>query len=102
MKKTVFTTISPLPGGISREVVVDFLHNHVEMIDLNPLVKERHPIKPPPKAPEDEMNCIWYSLTDRITYLPGGLASGDVSVSNIREQMIPSFVCFLSLETSLL
>jgi hypothetical protein len=78
-KRTVFTTISPLPGGISRDFVIDFLHNHVGMIDLNPLVKERHPIKPPPEAPADETNCIWYSLTDRITYLPGGLAGGDIS-----------------------
>lgn len=78
-KRTTFTTISPLPAGISREFVIDFFHNHVGMIDLNPLVKERHPITPPPEAPADEMNCIWYSLTDRITYLPGGLASGDIS-----------------------
>lgn len=78
-KRSVFTTISPLPAGVTREVVVGFLHNHLEMIDLNPLVKERHPIKPPPDAPVDELKCIWYSLTDRITYLPGGLASGDIS-----------------------
>jgi hypothetical protein len=78
-KRSVFTTISPLPAGIPRDVVLDFLHNHLEMIDLNPLVKERHPIKPPPNAPDDELKCIWYSLTDRITYLPGGLASGDIS-----------------------
>lgn len=78
-KRSVFTTISPLPAGIPREVVLDFLHNHLEMIDLNPLVKERHPIKPPADAPQDELQCIWYSLTDRITYLPGGLASGDIS-----------------------
>lgn len=78
-KRSVFTTISPLPAGIPREVVLDVLHNHLEMIDLNPLVKERHPIKPPADAPDDELKCIWYSLTDRITYLPGGLASGDIS-----------------------
>lgn len=78
-KRSVFTTISPLPADIPREVVISFLHNHLEMIDLNPLVKERHPIKPPADAPEDELKCIWYSLTDRITYLPGGLASGDIS-----------------------
>ncbi|KAG8166886.1 hypothetical protein KVR01_002575 [Diaporthe batatas] len=78
-KRSVFTTISPLPADIPRETVISFLHNHLEMIDLNPLVKERHPIKPPPGSPEDELGCVWYSLTDRITYLPGGLASGDIS-----------------------
>lgn len=67
------------PGGTPREVVIKFLHDHVEMIDLNPLVKERHPIRPPPGCPDDEASCTWYSLTDRIAYLPGGLASGDAS-----------------------
>lgn len=78
-KRTIFTTISPLPLGISRDVVVEFLHNHQEMIDLNPLVKERHFIKPPSHAAPEEFHCTWYSLTDRISYLPGGLANGDVT-----------------------
>ncbi|KAK3353057.1 hypothetical protein B0T25DRAFT_453811, partial [Lasiosphaeria hispida] len=78
-KRTVFTTISPLPPGIPRNVVVDFLHDHQEMIDLNPLVKERHPIKPPPHSEPEELHCVWYSLTDKISYLPGGLATGEVT-----------------------
>jgi hypothetical protein len=49
------------------------------MIDLNPLVEERHPIKPPPNATAEEYHCIWYSLTDKVQYLPGGLASGKVT-----------------------
>ncbi|KAI8964359.1 hypothetical protein F5Y11DRAFT_316060 [Daldinia sp. FL1419] len=78
-KRSTFTTISPLPAGISREVVVEFLHNHVEMIDLNPLVIERHPIDAPPHAPEEEHRCAWWSLTDKISYLPGGVVSGDIT-----------------------
>ncbi|KAK4197244.1 hypothetical protein QBC40DRAFT_207569 [Triangularia verruculosa] len=78
-KRTVFTTVTPLPPNITREVVVDFLHDHEEMIDLNPLVKERHPIPPPPHASPDELNCQWFSLTDKISYLPGGLVTGDVT-----------------------
>ncbi|KAI1650601.1 uncharacterized protein F4817DRAFT_312461 [Daldinia loculata] len=78
-KRSTFTTISPLPAGITREVVVDFLHNHVEMIDLNPLVIERHPIDPPPHAPAEERRCAWWSMTDKISYLPGGVVSGDVT-----------------------
>ncbi|KAF9881843.1 hypothetical protein CkaCkLH20_00989 [Colletotrichum karsti] len=78
-KRTTFTTISPLPAGISREAVLDFLHNHLEMIDLNPLIKERHVISPPAHAPPEEHSCVWYSLTDEISYLPGGLATGDVT-----------------------
>ncbi|KAI1450404.1 hypothetical protein F5Y02DRAFT_114340 [Annulohypoxylon stygium] len=78
-KRTTFTTISTLPPGITREVVIDFLHNHVGMIDLNPLVIERHPISPPPHATAEERQCVWWSLTDKISYLPGGVVSGDVT-----------------------
>ncbi|KAK4107053.1 hypothetical protein N656DRAFT_742587, partial [Canariomyces notabilis] len=78
-KRSVFTTVTPLPSGITRQIVLDFLHNHEEMIDLNPLVKERHPIPTPPHAAADEQDCQWYSLTDKISYLPGGLVTGDVT-----------------------
>ncbi|KAL2189711.1 hypothetical protein L209DRAFT_653367, partial [Thermothelomyces heterothallicus CBS 203.75] len=76
-KRTVFTTVTPLPAGISRQIVLDFLHDHQEMIDLNPLVKERHPIPPPSHASADEYRCQWYSLTDKISYFPG--VAGDVT-----------------------
>ncbi|KAJ4270103.1 hypothetical protein NW762_001776 [Fusarium torreyae] len=49
------------------------------MIDLNPLIIERHQIPPPPHAPDEEKRCVWYSMTDRIDYLPGGIVSGQVS-----------------------
>ncbi|KAI1505221.1 hypothetical protein F5X99DRAFT_275360 [Biscogniauxia marginata] len=78
-KRSTFTTISPLPPGISREFVVGFLHNHQEMIDLNPLIIERHPISPPPHAPAEEQRCVWWSMTDKISYLPGGAMSGEVT-----------------------
>ncbi|KAA8564575.1 hypothetical protein EYC84_011491 [Monilinia fructicola] len=78
-KRTVFTTVTPLPTGIARETVMETLRSHVEMIDLNPLVEERHPIKPPSNATAEEYHCQWYSLTDRVQYLPGGLMSGKVS-----------------------
>ncbi len=32
-KRTVFTTITPLPAGITRETVIETLHNHFEMIE---------------------------------------------------------------------
>ncbi|KAJ4389960.1 hypothetical protein N0V93_007433 [Gnomoniopsis smithogilvyi] len=49
------------------------------MIDLNPLVIERHFINPPKDVQPDEENCVWYSMTDKIDYWPGGKVSGDVS-----------------------
>ncbi|PKS09020.1 hypothetical protein jhhlp_003633 [Lomentospora prolificans] len=78
-KRTVFTTITPLPPSITREVAVSFLQDHLRMIDLNPLVIARHPIACPANAPPDERHCAWYSLTDSISYLPGGKVTGEVS-----------------------
>lgn len=78
-KRSIFTTITPLPSYITRETVVATLHNHTEMIELNPLVIHHERCKPPPSAPADEYHCIWYQITDRISYLPGGLVQGKVS-----------------------
>ncbi|EPS39342.1 hypothetical protein H072_6838 [Dactylellina haptotyla CBS 200.50] len=78
-KRSVFTTITPLPASLTRKTVIDFFHNHEAMIDLNPLVIERHRIKPPETASADEASCIWYSLTDKVSYLPGGKVSSNVS-----------------------
>ncbi|RDW62031.1 hypothetical protein BP6252_11464 [Coleophoma cylindrospora] len=78
-KRTVFTTITPLPAGISRQTVIETLHDHLEMIDLNPSHESRERIKPPPEATPEEYHCTWYGITDKIQYLPGNLASGKVS-----------------------
>jgi hypothetical protein len=61
-KTSVFTTITPLPPGVSREVVIDTYHNHTEMIDLNPLVIERVPCKAPSFATADEFYASWYTI----------------------------------------
>jgi hypothetical protein len=71
MAKTIFTTITPLPAGVSREIVLETLHDHLEMIDLNPTHTERHRINPPPEATPEEYHCTWYQITDKISYLPG-------------------------------
>lgn len=96
-KRTVFTTITPLPAGISRATVIETLHDHLEMIDANPSHQERHRIKPPPEgtppspailvsvahtklpATPEEYHCTWYQITDKISYLPANLATGSVS-----------------------
>ena len=78
-KRSIFTTVTPLPAGITRDSVISTLYDHTEMIDLNPLVIERHPVKPPANATPEEFHCLWYELTDRIQYLPGGLVTGKVS-----------------------
>ncbi|KAK2799575.1 hypothetical protein FQN50_008413 [Emmonsiellopsis sp. PD_5] len=78
-KRSIFTTITPLPRYITRDTVIETLHSHSEMIELNPLVINHQRTKPPPHASADEFHCIWYELTDRIQYLPGGIVSGNVS-----------------------
>ncbi|RFU29729.1 hypothetical protein B7463_g6621, partial [Scytalidium lignicola] len=78
-KRSLFTTVTPLPPGVSREIVMETLRSHIEMIDLNPLVEERHRCKPPPHATAEEYHCVWYKLTDRVQYLPGGMMSGKIS-----------------------
>lgn len=77
LKKTSFTTITPLPPGISRETVMESFHDHDEMIDLNPSHEKRHQIKPPPEATPEEYYCTWYQIVDRVSYLP--IYSGEVS-----------------------
>lgn len=48
------------------------------MIDLNPLVIDRFTVKAPSFATPEEYHATWYEIVDRITYLPGGLAKGNV------------------------
>lgn len=61
-RTSVFTSITALPSGITRQSVLDTYHNHVEMIELNPLVVERFQCKPPSYSPEEELNSTWYTI----------------------------------------
>lgn len=81
MKRTVFTTTTTLPAAIARDTVIETLQNHPEMIELNPLVVNYTRCEPVPSAPaeERESHWVWYELTDRISFLPGGLLRGNVS-----------------------
>lgn len=68
-----------LPRNVTRQAVVEFLHSHEDIIDLSPLVKERHPIKAPVSPPPHMQqldHASWWSITDRISYLPGHLLNG--------------------------
>lgn len=80
-KKSTFTSVTPLPAGMTRQAAVAFLQDHQAMIDLNPLVVDRQRIPPPSHAEPDELPCTWYQVTDKISYLPGGLASSSVTYS---------------------
>ncbi|KAL5118821.1 hypothetical protein ACEQ8H_003324 [Pleosporales sp. CAS-2024a] len=78
-KTTTFTTITPLPTGITRKSVLEMYQDHMAMIDLNPLVVERFKCKAPSYAPPEEYFAAWYTIKDKVSYLPGGLAQGSVS-----------------------
>jgi hypothetical protein len=80
-KKKVFTLCRPIPNFIPRQLAIDVLHNHSEVITLNPLVINHHPIKPPLHAASDEYGCTWYEITERIQYIPGigQMGSGKIS-----------------------
>ena len=73
-KTSYITNITPLPSHISRKTALKLLHAHSEMISLNPLVLRQVLTQAPANATAEEArNCIWYEITDKISYLPGGL-----------------------------
>ncbi|KAL7627889.1 hypothetical protein AAE478_002084 [Parahypoxylon ruwenzoriense] len=70
-KKDVYTVITPIPGYIPRQLAIDILHSHGEVITLNPLVLEYKQIKAPRDAAADEYFSTWYEIMERIQYIPG-------------------------------
>ena len=73
--RSEFTSLTPLPRA-SEHTVLASLQDHRGMITQNPLVVHHAPCPPPPFAPPDEIDAIWFELTDRIDYLPCGLLPG--------------------------
>jgi hypothetical protein len=82
MPKTRYTNITARPPSISRLTVLETLHSHIEMIDLNPSHESRVPIKPPPEATPEEYHCAWYQITDRVSYLPANMYTGKVVIKS--------------------
>ncbi|KAF2687312.1 hypothetical protein K458DRAFT_415567 [Lentithecium fluviatile CBS 122367] len=70
-KKTTYTNITPIPSFIPRQLAIDILHSHGEIIELNPLVLGFDGIKAPRDAPSDEFYATWYEIQQRIQYIPG-------------------------------
>jgi hypothetical protein len=70
-RKTTYTNITPIPSFIPRQLAIDILHSHGEIIELNPLVTGFEPIKAPRDAPSDEFYSTWYEISQRIQYVPG-------------------------------
>jgi hypothetical protein len=70
-KRDTFTVITPIPGFIPRQLAIDILHSHSEVITLNPLVIGHKPISAPQNAETDEYYSTWYEITERIQVVPG-------------------------------
>ncbi|KKY30205.1 hypothetical protein UCDDA912_g09874 [Diaporthe ampelina] len=88
-KKEVYTIVTPIPGFIPRQLAIDILHSHSEVITLNPLVLDHKPIKAPQKAVSDEYYSTWYEINQRIQYVPGlgRMGSGKISFNGCFHDM---------------
>ncbi|KAJ6437443.1 NACHT and WD40 domain-containingprotein [Purpureocillium lavendulum] len=80
-KKEAFTVVTPIPGFIPRQLAIDILHSHSEVITLNPLVLEHRPITAPRNAAADEYYSTWYEIVERIQYVPGVGKAGSGKIS---------------------
>ncbi|KAI0406760.1 hypothetical protein F4802DRAFT_595766 [Xylaria palmicola] len=80
-KKEVYTIITPIPSFIPRQLAIDILHSHGEVITLNPLVLSHKQIKAPRDAAADEYFSTWYEITERVQFVPGmgRFGSGKIS-----------------------
>ncbi|KAF3770328.1 hypothetical protein M406DRAFT_284956 [Cryphonectria parasitica EP155] len=88
-KKEVFTIITPIPGFIPRQLAIDILHSHSEVIAVNPLVLDHKPIKAPRNAAADEYYSTWYEISQKIQFVPGigKIGSGKISFNGCFHDM---------------
>lgn len=88
-KKVNYTNVTPIPSFIPRQLAIDILHSHGEIIELNPLVTGFQGIKAPRDAPADEFYATWYEISQRIQYIPGvgKLGSGKIKFNGCFHDM---------------
>ncbi|KFA81376.1 hypothetical protein S40288_06046 [Stachybotrys chartarum IBT 40288] len=88
-KKEVFTVVTPIPGFIPRQLAIDILHSHSEVITLNPLVLSHTAIPAPQTAAADEFYSTWYEITERIQFVPGvgRMGAGKISFTGCFHDM---------------
>ncbi|KAF2164865.1 hypothetical protein M409DRAFT_24770 [Zasmidium cellare ATCC 36951] len=67
-KRIVYTKITPLPSNVPRQLAIELLHSHEEVIELNPLVTGVKSIEAPRDAPNDEYFSQWYEISEIITW----------------------------------
>ncbi|KAI1817977.1 hypothetical protein GGS20DRAFT_425516 [Poronia punctata] len=76
-----YTIITPFPSYITRQLAIEILHTHGEVIKLNPLVLDYKQVDAPRDAPADEYFSTWYEISERVQFVPGmgRLGSGKIS-----------------------
>jgi hypothetical protein len=67
-KRIQYINITPLPSNIPRQLALDMLKSHGEVISLNPLVTGHKAIPAPREAAADEFFAQWYEITEIITW----------------------------------
>lgn len=65
-----YTNIHPLPANIPRQLALDLLHSHEELIRLNQLVTDVKPVPAPANAEAEERDAEWYQVTESVPILP--------------------------------
>ena len=70
-KKVYYTQVTPLPKTIPRQLALDLLHSHEELIRLNPLVTAVEAIAAPRDARNDEYYSEWYLIHETMNWGPG-------------------------------
>lgn len=68
MTRVSYTKITPLPSNVPRQLAVELLHAHEEVIKLNPLVTGVKGIETPRDSPNDEYFSQWYEISEIITW----------------------------------
>ncbi|KAJ5701805.1 hypothetical protein N7488_009353 [Penicillium malachiteum] len=88
-RKELYTNVTLLPSSIPRQLALDILHSHSEIITLSPLVLSHHPIKAPRHATADEYYSSWYEIIQRVQYVPGigKMGSGKISFKGCFENV---------------
>lgn len=88
-RKETYTVVTPIPGFIPRQLAIDILHSHSEVITVNPLVLDHKPIPAPQNAAADEYYSSWYEITERIQYVPGTgkIGSGQIKFNGCFHNM---------------
>ncbi|EGP84485.1 uncharacterized protein MYCGRDRAFT_75855, partial [Zymoseptoria tritici IPO323] len=67
-KYVKYTKITPLPSNVPRQLAIELLHNHSEVIELNPLVTGVKAIDAPRTASSEEYFSQWYEISEIITW----------------------------------